>query len=83
MGKHKTALNLILNCPQNGIDWELQEQLGDIYMFFNTYDKAQEVYLNALRLNKNKGLVLKLGKLYMKLNQTDSTQRLFGEYAQQ
>ena len=82
MGKQKTALNLLQASADNSTDWELLEQLGDIYAFLKDPDTALNCYTKAYSLSPNKSIILKLGQLYVKLGQMGQTQKLFDEYAQ-
>lgn len=82
MGKHKTALSLIRNVPETAMDWQLLEQLGDIHFYLKDMNSARECYLQALRSNNSKNVVLKLGKLYLKEGESEKTQQLFTSYAE-
>lgn len=64
------------------MDWELLEQLGDIHFFLKDLENARECYLQALRKNNSKTIILKLGKLYLKQGESQKTQQLFTSYAE-
>ena len=64
------------------MDWELLEQLGDIHFYLKDLGSARECYLQALKKNNSKNIILKLGKLYLKEGESQKTQNLFTSYAE-